>query len=253
MPHGNGDDGAGVSGKTGEGGVFSDAGSFGDRSLFNKEKWLPLARDAPFLISNMCCKEMKKSPLRIYQRANKVKPFLGTLAEESRIRRQAWIRHGCNAFEASEPQSTPLSFWTTQDILEYIVRYGKEIASVYGDIVCVDEDGNEYDPHGTFAMGGLRTTGETQTGCIFCMFGAHLEDEPRFIRLKRTHPKQYDYCMRGGQWSDNPYYAPAAPEYDGEWKNWNPEKIWTPGNGGLGMAKVIDIFNEMYPKNRIEY
>ena len=71
--------------------------------------------------------------------------------------------------------------------------------------------------------------------------------------MKRTHPKQYDYCMRGGVWSPNPYYDPTAPEYDGEWKNWNPEKIWTPGEGGLGMARVIDIFNEMYPNNIIRY
>ena len=34
------------------------------------------------------------------------------------------------------------------------------------------------------------------TGCMFCMFGCHLEKEPnRFQRMKITHPKQYEYCM----------------------------------------------------------
>lgn len=44
--------------------------------------------------------------------------------------------------------------------------------------------------------GGLCTTGVNRTGCMFCMFGVHLEDEPnRFQKMKQTHPKQYDYCI----------------------------------------------------------
>ena len=31
---------------------------------------------------------------------------------------------------------------------------------------------------------------------MFCMFGVHLEKgENRFQRMKRTHPKIYDYCI----------------------------------------------------------
>lgn len=33
------------------------------KSMFNKEKWLPLSQ-MPFLISNYCCNVMKKSPLK---------------------------------------------------------------------------------------------------------------------------------------------------------------------------------------------
>lgn len=34
-------------------------------------------------------------------------------------------------------------------------------------------------------------------GCMFCAFGAHREKTPnRFQRMKVTHPKIYDYCMR---------------------------------------------------------
>jgi hypothetical protein len=44
-----------------------------------------------------------------------------------------------------------------------------------------------------------------------------------------------------------------APEYDGEWKNWNPEKIWVPSREGLGMAKVFEMVNELMGKEFIKY
>ena len=44
--------------------------------------------------------------------------------------------------------------------------------------------------------GKLTTTGVKRSGCMFCMFGAHLEKEPnRFQRMEVTHPKQYDFCI----------------------------------------------------------
>jgi hypothetical protein len=59
--------------------------------------------------------------------------------------------------------------------------------------------------------------------------------------------------MNGGQWVDNPAYDPTAPEYDGEWKNWNPKKIWVPSKEGLGMRKVFDDCNQIYGKDFIKY
>lgn len=189
----------------------------------------------------------------IYQRKHKSKPFIGTLADESRLREQAWIRHGCNAFDADRPTSQPMSFWLEQDVLQYIKDEGLEIASVYGDIVTVDADGMEYDsllaPCGT-----LKCTGCQRTGCVYCGFGAHLDKgESRFQRLAKTHPRQYEFCMRGGQWVDNPDYDPAAPKMDGDWLNWNPKKIWVPSKEGLGMKYVFDKCNELYGKDFIKY
>jgi hypothetical protein len=69
---------------------------------------------------------------------------------------------------------------------------------------------------------------------VFCGFGAHLEKgEGRFVRLKRTHPKLYEYCMGGGAYGD-----------DG---------IWRPDGKGLGMAHVIDELCRLYGKGFIEY
>ena len=278
-------------GATGEGGVFSKPEEqFGQKSQFNKEKWLPMTY-LPVLISHYCCYQMKKSPMKKYQHKNKLYPILGTLTEESRVRKQAWIRHGCNAFDTKNPTSQPLSFWTEQDILAYIVLYRDSImdmlragtrerlsragiysekdideyieqqitspiASVYGEIVATDRYGNEYAPDSLLGMEGcnLKCTGCQRTGCIFCGFGFHLDSgETRFQLLAKTHPRQYEYSLGGGQWADNPYYEPAAPEYDGDWKNWNPKKIWVPSKKGLGMRKVFDMANEIYGKDFYRY
>lgn len=233
--------------------MFAGVGEVTAKSMFNKEKWLPLCRDTSFMISHNCCHVMKKSPIKAYQRAAKRVPFIGTLAEESKLREQAWIKHGCNAFDSKKPTSQPLSFWTEQDILKYLYVEGYEIASVYGDIVGVDSMGFEYEPLPGIDC-KLKCTGCQRTGCIFCGFGAYLDKgETRFQRLAKTHPKQYEYCMGGGQWVDNPNYDPTAPEYDGEWKNWNPKKIWTPSKKGLGMKKVFDDCNAIYGKDFIRY
>lgn len=212
------------------------------KSKFNKKKWLPLAQELPALISHKCCDVMKKSPIGIYQRATHNKPYLGTMAEESVMRRQAWIRTGCNAFEGKKPSSQPLSFWTEQDILEYIRTYNIEICSVYGNIV-EDESGI------------FRTTGVNRSGCIWCSFGAHMEkdDNNRFIKLAETHPKQYKFCIEGGEWADNPYYDPNAPEYDGEWKNWNPKRIFVPNNHGVGLGTIFEMCNEIYGKEMFKW
>ena len=250
--------GAGVvpTGQTGEGGVFSNPDDqFGGKSQFNKEKYLPLARDIPVLVSHYCCMEMKKKPMKKYQHKNKLYPLLGTLADESRTRKQAWIRHGCNAFESKSPTSQPLSFWTEQDILAYIAKYQVEIASVYGEIIAADENGNEY-PARELIVPACKLKCEKcdRTGCVFCGFGFHNErGETRFQRLAKTHPRQYEFAISGGQWVDNPYYDPTAPKMDGEWQNWNPKQIWVPSKKGLGMGKVFDMVNEIYGKDFYRY
>lgn len=229
------------------------SGNMDEGSLFNKRKWLPLCNETNFKIADDCCNEMKKKPGKEYVRKTGRKPIMGTLTEESRYRELVWIHHGCNWFEGKSPVSNPISFWTEQDILTYIKTEMLEIASVYGNIVAMDDDGYEYDPLDGVQC-KLKCSGCPRTGCIFCGFACHREmGETRFQRLARTHPKQYEYCMGGGQWADNPGYDPVAPEYDGEWKNWNPKKIWVPSKQGLGMKHVFDEINEIYGKDFIRY
>ena len=153
--------------------------------------------NAPFKISARCCSVMKKKPLKKYQKDTGRMPILGTMADESIIRRNAWLKNGCNAFDAVNPKSTPMAFWTQQDVLHYIVKNGLKIPAVYGDIVPVDEseripfEGSEW-----LDFEELKTTGCDRTGCMFCMYGAQIKGDQRFIRMKKTHPKIYAYCMK---------------------------------------------------------
>jgi 3'-phosphoadenosine 5'-phosphosulfate sulfotransferase (PAPS reductase)/FAD synthetase len=197
------------------------------------EKWMHLI-DAPFPVSEKCCDVMKKAPAKKYGKETGRKPIIGTLASESRLRYRKWLQNGCNAFEKGNPSSQPLSFWTEQDILHYIKKYDVPYASVYGEIRVKQtaEDSSEdqmnmidilgcYEPEDT-----LETTGCDRTGCIFCMFGCHLEKEPnRFQRLKATHPRQYEYCIGGGEMVDGK---------------------WQPNKEGLGLGKVLDYIGVDY-------
>lgn len=109
----------------------------------------------------------------------------------------------------------------------YIKSNNIEICSVYGDIVTdYAKEGQienqmsltDYsDEYGSFDLGNppLKTTGCERTGCVFCLYGCHLEKSPnRLEKLKISHPKLYDYLMR--------------PESE----------------GGLGYKEKIDWINE---------
>lgn len=146
------------------------------------KKWRFLL-DAPFKIDDRCCDILKKNPASVYEKKSKRVPYLGFLVSESSMRQSRWLRYGCNAYDIKRPSSSPLSFWTEQDILEYILLKGLKIPAVYGDIIR-DESGK------------LKTTGVNRTGCMWCLFGIQDEiGENRIQRLKRTHPKIYQYIV----------------------------------------------------------
>lgn len=174
----------------------------GNKSKYNCPKWRFLL-DAPFRVSNLCCDVMKKNPTHDFENRTGLHPVIGTLADESALRLQKWLEKGCNAFENKRPVSQPLSFWREQDILEYLLRYEVDFAEIYGEVVY---DGENY-----------YTTGVDRTGCMFCGFGCHLEKAPnRFQKMKETHPKQYEYCLKPVE------------------------------QGGLGLAEVLDYIGVDY-------
>ena len=126
---------------------------------------------------------MKKKPAHQYYKQTGKKPIIATMAVESRLRTQQYLKQGCNGFKNKIPTSTPMAFWTEQDVLQYLYENKIPYASVYGEIK-IDENGKYY------------TTRCKRTGCMFCGYGCHLEKEPnRFQMLKETHPKQYNYII----------------------------------------------------------
>lgn len=147
----------------------------------DKEK-VEVEDKSDFKVGEQCCDIMKKKPFHQLEKATGLKPFVGTLADEGRYRKESYLKNGCNAFDIDKPQSRPISFWTTQDVLKYIKENNLDYAAVYGDI---KYDGRSY-----------YLTKEQRTGCIYCGFGCHLENEPnRYQRLAETHPELHSYCM----------------------------------------------------------
>lgn len=189
------------------------------RSPYDQRKWIFLL-ESPYEFGHKCCHVMKKGITKTYEKQTARKPITGQMAEESILRTSQWLQTGCNAFEKKRQISNPLSFWHDTDILQYIKENDIPICSVYGDIVEADELPGQMtlDDYAGFDIGTKRltTTGCKRTGCMFCGYGCHLEKpgEGRFERMKKTHPKQYNYIM----------------------KPWD--------EGGLGYKDVIDWLNE---------
>lgn len=134
------------------------------------KKWEYLLKE-DIKISEQCCDIMKKKPFHNFVKKTGLNGINGTMASDSRNRMQAYLQTGCNSFNKKESFSKPLSIWTTENIWEYIRKENLEYSKIYD-------------------------MGVTNTGCIFCMFGVHMEKEPnRFQTMKQTHPKLHKYCM----------------------------------------------------------
>ena len=127
--------------------------------------------NAPFKISDKCCDIMKKSPAHGYQTQTGLHYMVGTMAQDSMMRFDTIMKYGCNGFDMKRPQSRPMAMWTSDHVWEYLRKFNVPYSPIYD-------------------------MGYTRTGCMFCMFGLHMESYPnRFERMRKTHPKLYHYCM----------------------------------------------------------
>lgn len=133
-------------------------------------KWEYIVR-APFKISHQCCDVMKKRPTHKYVRETGNHFFIGIMSQDSSFRKESIMQNGCNAFNLRNPSSRPLAMWREDHIWEYLHVFNVPYSPIYD-------------------------MGYTRTGCMFCMFGLHMESYPnRFERMRETHPKLYHYCM----------------------------------------------------------
>jgi len=157
---------------------YSSKGIFiPSRKLSNK--WKYLEKEANFLISDKCCDIFKKNPLKNYYKTHKLYPMTGMMKSEGGQRALAYSK--CNLYDSLNPISNPLFKWTNNDIWLYIYENKVRICNIYFDRM----------------VNGKKIKGENRTGCMFCMYGVHLEKgENRFQRMKNSHPKMYDYCIK---------------------------------------------------------
>lgn len=197
--------------------------------LYNKERY-QFFLEAPFEISDRCCSVMKKTPMHNYAKKTGKMPMTAQMASESRLRTANWLKNGCNGFNMKSPISNPMSFWTEQDVLEYIYHNHLPIAKVYGKVTADYRKGqpreNSMDM-GIFDLGKpvFKTEGCSRTGCVYCGFGCHREKSPNRWELaeKLSNPAIIDYMMRGGAF--------------------NEKGIWKPDSRGLGFWFVIEWIN----------
>ncbi len=196
----------------------------GNLSNYNMPQYKFLL-DAPFIISDFCCDKMKKEPSHNFEIENDIKPIIATMADESRLRLSKWLEQGCNSFDTDRPTSKPMSFWTENDVLQYIRENNLPIAEAYGEVVVKGTESGQMciaDILEDYRGCQYVTTGCKRTGCIFCMFGI-TQDKDRFIRLAEQEPKLCDYVMRGGEFGEN--------------------GMWQPSKNGLGYWFVIEWLN----------
>lgn len=118
-----------------------------------------------------------------------------------------------------------MSFWTENDVLQYIHENNLPIAEAYGDVIVKGTENGQMciaDMIDDYRDCQYVTTGCKRTGRIFCMFGI-TQDKDRFIRLAEQEPKLCDYVMRGGEFGEN--------------------GMWQPSKSGLGYWFVIEWLN----------
>ena len=134
------------------------------------KKWMFLT-ESPFKISNKCCTRLKKMPSDKYERRTGFRPMIATTVDESFLRKKTYLKHGCNAYDAKRPVSTPMAFWSEEDVWGYIKKYNIPYSKIYD-------------------------MGYKRTGCMFCMYGIQHDTKPnRFQTMKKTHPQIYKYCI----------------------------------------------------------
>lgn len=232
----------------------------GELSQYNRPKYKFLL-EAPFEISNFCCREMKKKPFNKFSKQVEKKPIMATMAEESKLREGKWLKNGCNSFNSKHPNSAPMSFWKENDVLEYMIIYHDELleiikecmreagyeesqieeikhpwADCYGEIIVEDKgqikgQTNIHEYLSDYRECKFCTTGCKRTGCIFCLFGI-TQDPERILRVQKQEPKIADYILRGGEF--------------------NEKGMWQPSKTGLGFWFVIKWL-EVYGNLSIPY
>ncbi len=171
-----------------------------------------------YFFSEKCC-DLVKGGLKHDKRPS----FIGTLANESVLRRQSWILHGCNIVSKKNPMSRPLSLWNTKDIWKYVKENNLKINDAYNYNI---EKNN---------IENLRFT---RLGCTSCPMGSHIEEiiSKKYSKDDKL-PEDYRYWNRFEKLND---YMPNLYE----------TQIWKTGMFHILCDMNIKIRND---KKYMEY
>jgi 3'-phosphoadenosine 5'-phosphosulfate sulfotransferase (PAPS reductase)/FAD synthetase len=132
--------------------------------------------DAGIKATEQCCDALKKDPMHAWDARNGITGHLhGVRAEESRSRRMIFLQQGALYHSTRHKQwlSAPLIHWTREDIDTYIAR--NKIPIEFTE----------------------------RTGCVTCMFGAHLSRGMNALeKLHRENPKMWNEALDGWKYRD---------------------------------------------------
>ena len=121
--------------------------------------------------SAQCCNKLKKDPCHRYEHQTGLRPIVATMASESMLRENLYLRIGqCNSFAEGHEKSYPLSIWMEEDIWQFIRENNIEIAEIYAK-------------------------GVDRTGCVGCGFGCQLKSDRRLETFYRLYPKYYNMVL----------------------------------------------------------
>lgn len=179
------------------GGTNPTSGKKQQRTIPLKYRYiLRLVLQGKLKVTSKCCGELKIKPFIKYERETGRRPYVFTMAADSKNRRDSFVKKGCNAFAGKKSESRPMMFWLESRVLEYIRNKYLPIAKAYcekrGDVWYVQEQDESGEWH---------LCGDDRTGCKFCLFGIQFnpDRENRIQRLARVEPSAYrEFIDHGG-------------------------------------------------------
>lgn len=153
-------------------------GDKGRQGMISK-KWQYLVK-SDIKVTERCCDILKKNPAIKFEKETGLKPIIGVTYDEGNLRLQQARMNQCNTF-GDRPKSKPLSIFSESDIWDVILSNKIDYCDIYKDQI----------------IDGKIISGEKRTGCAYCAFGVHLEDENnnKFYRLYYRDRKRYKSMM----------------------------------------------------------
>lgn len=139
-------------------------------------KWRFLA-EKDFDVTHKCCKILKKDPLDKWAKEKQLKPIIGLMADESKLRQQLALFGDENSDKIYPFLRTG---WSEQDIWDYAELHNIRFAECYYEQT----------------INGIIVPPKNRTGCEFCAFGITLEKNDRFERSKIVSPKRFEKAMK---------------------------------------------------------
>ena len=151
------------------------------KEYFNYDKFLN--KNCKIFYSEKCCENIKGGLKHIKNAC-----FIGVMASESDLRKNSWIKYGCNIINNKKMVSRPLSIWKSVDVWKYILKNDLTINMKYGLTNAIDKSDlnkvinqfprvntNDINQQLNYKLNQILKY--KRLGCISCPYGCHIEQQ----------------------------------------------------------------------------